>query len=121
MTLADAINYGSNTLDLIELIAVCLKMRLTLTKTFRESSDKISGLQTGSPVMLKGAIEPVPVDDLFLTGIHCVEHLPGDLVRFWLYVQEDGQRIIKAKTVFTKMAIWEMREINRLALHIVNG
>lgn len=66
--------------------------------------------------MLKGAVEPVPIDDTFLNGIYKVEVLPGDLVRFWLYVEENGQKIIKAKNVFPRSAIVQMHIISRETL-----
>lgn len=71
--------------------------------------------------MLKGAIEPVPVEDTFLTGVHWIEHLPGDLIRYWLYVEEDGEHVIKAKNVFPMCAVAKMQHVHHQAFVAING
>jgi hypothetical protein len=58
------------------------------------------------------AIEPEIVPDIYASGLAFVEPLEHGLVRFWLYAEENGERIVKAKIV---MALEAGLEANALA------
>ena len=53
------------------------------------------------------AIEPVPIQDTYICGVDHVEFLGRNSVRIWLYVDENGQRVIKDKIVMAIEAIPE--------------
>jgi hypothetical protein len=47
-------------------------------------------------------VEPMPIDDIFVTGLARVEFLPGGMIRFWFYADESlmhRTRVIKARLV----------------------
>lgn len=44
-------------------------------------------------------IDPDDVRDTFCSGLALVEMLEGDMVRFWLYSEEQGTKIIRSKLV----------------------
>lgn len=75
---------------------------------------------SGVRAMLSGAIEPVPIEDTFINDIHWVEPLPNNMVRFWLYAIEGGEKVIKAKIVCSKSAFVQMHDDNKDRLQIAN-
>lgn len=45
------------------------------------------------------AIEPVPIQDTFITGVDRVEFLGNSIARIYLYSEAEGQRVIVGKMV----------------------
>jgi hypothetical protein len=50
-------------------------------------------------VMRDELIEPVPVDDVFVTGVGRIEDLGNYCIRVWLYAEEGTQKVVKAKLI----------------------
>jgi hypothetical protein len=62
------------------------------------------------------AIEPEIVPDTYVSGCAYVEVLEHGLVRFWLYSEEHGERVIKAKLVMAIQAGLEANDMSGAAL-----
>lgn len=49
----------------------------------------------------ENTIEPVPIQDTFIAGVHKVEFLGRCNVRIHLYSEEDGHRVIVGKVIMS--------------------
>lgn len=68
----------------------------------------------------KTASEPDYIDDTLLTGVCKITHLPGGLISFWMFVDEGGRRIVRAKAIFTTAAWDEMQAEAAKFLNVAN-
>jgi hypothetical protein len=48
---------------------------------------------------MQGVTEPMPIDDVFVTGLCKIEDLGNGLARWWCYAQERQTKIIRCKLV----------------------
>jgi hypothetical protein len=61
--------------------------------------------------IMRGLIEPIPVQDIFVSGIGAIEKIGGGNLRFYLYVEQqsdDGtqsEKILVAKIVAPASAV----------------
>ena len=54
---------------------------------------------------MRGLTEIVPLQDIVCSGLGAIEHLDGNLLRFWLYVQQTADDGNKEKIVVVKLVM----------------
>lgn len=59
---------------------------------------------------MRGLTEVVPLQDIVCSGLGSIEHLEGNLLRFWLYVtqtEDDGskEKIVVGKIIMPSVAV----------------
>lgn len=54
---------------------------------------------------MNGLNQVVPVQDVVCSGLGAVERLSGGLLRFYFYIEENGEKIVAARVIMPAEAV----------------